>query len=190
MTDETKVSGSAAGDPPAGNGEAANSQQDTVAITDPADQLAAVVAERDQLASEKSALQDLMLRRQADFDNYRRRAERERFESRENGRMDALIEFLTIADDFERALKIESADKEYAKGFEMIYLRMQDILKGLGLEAIVTTGQKFDPNLHHAVDKAVRDDVDENTVLEEYQRGYNFKGRLLRPAMVKVAVRG
>src|SRR5258708_2949752 len=97
-------------------------EEDRVAVNDPAEQLAAIVAERDQLAAEKAALQDLMLRRQADFDNYRRRAERERLESRENGRMDAIVEILPVVDDFERALKTESADKEYAKGIELIYV--------------------------------------------------------------------
>lgn len=177
MSDEQEVKAPGAGE-----------QADKVETGDPVDQLGALAAERDQLAAEKANLQDLLLRRQADFDNYRRRAERERLESRENGRMDAILEILPVVDDFERALKSESADKEYAKGVEMIYLRMQDILKGLGLEAIVTTGQKFDPNLHHAVDRAETADAEDETILAEYQKGYLLRGKLLRPSMVKVAV--
>ncbi len=150
----------------------------------------AATAERDQLEREKADLQDRLLRNRAEFDNFRRRADRDRAEFFEYASMEAVKGLLPIVDDFERALKAESADKEYAKGMELIYARVQDQLKKLGLEPVESTGKIFDPNLHHAVDKAERNDVDENTVLEEYQRGYNFKGRLLRPAMVKVAVRG
>ncbi len=154
------------------------------------DPVAALTAERDQLAAEKAELQDRLLRNRAEFDNFRRRADRDRAEFFEYASMEAVKTLLPAFDDFERALKIESSDKEYAKGMEMIYARMVELLKKMGLEPIESTGQMFDPNLHHAVDKAVRDDVEENTVLEEFQRGYNFKGRLLRPAMVKVAVKG
>jgi len=153
------------------------------------DPVAALTAERDQLAAEKAELQDRLLRNRAEFDNFRRRADRDRAEFFEYASMEAVKALLPAFDDFERALKTESADKEYAKGVEMIYARMLEQLKKLGLEPIEAAGQPFDPNLHHAVDKAVKDDVDENTVLEEFQRGYNFKGRLLRPAMVKVAVK-
>jgi molecular chaperone GrpE len=72
---------------------------------------------------------------------------------------------------------------------ELIYQRLADALKKLGLESITSTGQAFDPNVHHAVDRVETDEVEDNTVVEEYQRGYNFRGKLLRPAMVKVAVR-
>ena len=92
-------------------------------------------------------------------------------------------------DDFDRALKQECADKEYARGTELIYQRFQETLKKLGLEPINSTGQPFDPYVHQAIDRAETDEVEDNTVLDEYQRGYNFKGRLLRPAMVKVAVK-
>ena len=95
---------------------------------------------------------------------------------------------LPILDDFERATKSESSDKEYSKGMEMIYQRFYDSLKKLGLEPIVSAGQPFDPHVHHAVEMVETDEADDHTVLDEYQRGYNFKNRLLRPAMVKVAV--
>ena len=96
--------------------------------------------------------------------------------------------FRLSADDFERAIKSESSDKEYSKGMEMIYQRFYDSLKKLGLVPIVSTGQPFDPHIHHAVEMVETDEAPDHTVLEEYQKGYNFKGRLLRPAMVKVAV--
>lgn len=151
--------------------------------------LEALVAERDQLAIERADLQDRLLRRQAEFDNFRRRAERERADILEYANTESVRALLPILDDFERALKVESADREYARGMELIYQRLSEALKKLGLEPITSAGQPFDPNLHHAVDRAETDAVEDNTVLEEYQRGYNFRGRLLRPAMVKVAVR-
>jgi molecular chaperone GrpE len=145
--------------------------------------------ERDQLAKEKGELQELLLRRQAEFENFRRRADREKTELFEYASMDAVKTMLPILDDFERALKVESADKEYARGMELIYQRFYDVLKKLGLEPVSTKGILFDPHLHHAVEMVETDDQPDNTILDEYQRGYYFKGRLLRPAMVKVAVK-
>src|SRR5579859_6347956 len=163
---------------------------DSETITSPAEAtVEALVAERDRLAAERADLQERLLRRQADFDNYRRRSERERGEVLDYATTETIKGFLPILDDFERALKVESGDKEYARGMELIYQRLYDSLKKMGLEPITSTGQPFDPNIHHAVDRAVANDVEENTVLEEYQRGYNFRGKLLRPAMVKVAVK-
>jgi molecular chaperone GrpE len=150
--------------------------------------LASVSAERDRLLEEKNDLLDRLLRRQAEFDNFRRRAERERADVLEYAHTESVRAILPILDDFERALKMESADKEYARGMELIYQRFSDALKKLGLEPITSKGQKFDPNLHHAVDTVETDDVADHTILEEFQRGYNFRGRMLRPAMVKVAV--
>ena len=156
---------------------------------DPLDQLRDVIkAERDGLKTERDELKELLLRRQAEFDNFRRRAERERADVLEYANTESVRAILPILDDFERALKMESADKEYARGMEMIYQRLSEALKKLGLEPISSKGQKFDPNLHHAVDIVETSDVEDHTVLEEFQRGYNFRGRLLRPAMVKVAV--
>jgi molecular chaperone GrpE len=145
-------------------------------------------AERDQLAAEKAALHDLYLRGQAEFQNFRKRVEKERIEFAEYASTEAVRALLPILDDFERALKVESADKEFTKGMELIYQRLYESLKKLGLEPIVSTGQPFDPHIHHAVEMVETDDAADHTVLDEYQRGYNFKGRLLRPAMVKVAV--
>jgi molecular chaperone GrpE len=98
-------------------------------------------------------------------------------------------DMLPILDDFERALKVETADRDYAKGVELIYQRMADTLKKLGLEPIETAGQAFDPNLHQAVERVQTEDAEDQAILAEFQRGYNFKGKLLRPAMVRVAVR-
>lgn len=152
-------------------------------------ELHAVRAERDQLAAEKAELHDRWLRKQAEFENYRRRTDRERSEYLQFAAMDAVRELLPVLDDFERALKVKSADENYARGVEQIYKRLFDQLKRMGLEPLDSTGKPFDPNVHQAVDRVQTADAEDQTVLEEYQRGYNFKGKLLRPAMVRVAVK-
>ncbi|MBV8553167.1 MAG: nucleotide exchange factor GrpE [Acidobacteriaceae bacterium] len=149
--------------------------------------IAEILTERDRLAKEKTELQELLQRRQAEFDNYRKRVERERGELLEFAAIDTIKALLPVLDDFERALKVESADKEYARGMEMIYQRLFEALKKLGLEPIPTE-TVFNPHIHHAVEMVDTKDQPDQTILEEYQRGYNFKGRLIRPAMVKVAV--
>lgn len=152
-------------------------------------QLAALAAERDQLAAEKAELNDRLLRRQADFDNFRKRVERDRSDFIQFAAMDVVREMLPMLDDFERALAVETADREYAKGVEMIYGRLFETLKKMGLEPIDTDGATFDPNLHQALDRVESDEFEEHAIVQEYQRGYNFKGKLLRPSMVRVAVR-
>ncbi|MGD0616145.1 MAG: nucleotide exchange factor GrpE [Bryobacteraceae bacterium] len=163
--------------------------EDSVHTSDAASALEAVIAERDQLLSERADLQDRLLRRQAEFDNFRKRAERERADVLEYAATETVRTLLPIADDFERALKVESADKEYARGMELIYQRLSDALTKLGLEPIASEGKPFDPNVHHAIEMVETDDLPDHTVIGEFQRGYNFRGRLLRPAMVKVAVK-
>jgi molecular chaperone GrpE len=150
--------------------------------------LEALIADRDRLIEEKNDLQDRLLRRQAEFDNFRRRADREKADILEYANTETVRSILPIVDDLERALKVESADKEYVRGMELIYQRLTDTLKKLGLEPIETAGQKFDPHVHHAVEMVETADREDHTILDEYQRGYNFRGKLLRPAMVKVAV--
>lgn len=152
-------------------------------------QLAALAAEREQFAAEKAELQERLLRARAEFENARRRSERERVEYFQFAAMDMVREILPILDDFERALQVETADRDYAKGVELIYQRMAETLKKLGLEPIETAGQTFDPNLHQAVERVQTEDAEDQAILGEFQRGYNFKGKLLRPAMVRVAVR-
>jgi molecular chaperone GrpE len=153
------------------------------------ERLATVAAERDQLAAEKADLSDRLLRARAEFDNARRRAERERSDFLQFAAMDLVKELLPVLDDFERGLKVETADRHYAKGVELIYQRLFDVLKKMGLEPIEAAGRPFDPNLHQAVERVETDEQEDQTVLGEFQRGYNFKGKLLRPAMVRVAVK-
>jgi molecular chaperone GrpE len=152
-------------------------------------QLAAVTAERDQFAAEKSELNDRLLRTRAEFENARRRIERERSDYLQFAAMDLVRGILPILDDFERALNVETADRNYAKGVELIYQRLFDTARKMGLEPIETVGKPFDPNLHQAVERVQTEDAEDQAILGEFQRGYNFKGKLLRPAMVRVAVR-
>src|SRR6476661_4318565 len=162
--------------------------QDMPAVTVEGE-LQAANADREKLASEKAELYDRLLRKQAEFDNFRRRTERDRSDFLQFAGMDLARELLPVLDDFERALKVECADTNYAKGIVLIHQRLSDILKKMGVEHLEAAGKPFDPNVHEAVVRFPTDEVEDQTVLEEFQKGYNFKGKLLRPAMVKVAVR-
>ena len=154
---------------------------ESVELVDQAAQLAAVTAE-------KAELQERLLRRMAEFDNYRRRAEREKAEVWEFATMEAVRQVLPVLDDFARALKIETADAEYARGMELIFQRFSGELGKLGVEPIATEGQPFDPHVHHALEMRETSEAEDHTILEELQKGYNFRGKLLRPALVRVAV--
>jgi len=150
---------------------------------------AVLAAQIAQLEQEKAELNNQLLRRLAEFDNFRRRTEREKAEIADMVAGETVKPLLAILDDFERALKAECASAEYAKGVELIYQRMVDALKKLGLEAVAAEGAPFDPNLHHAIEMVESEDAPDHTVVAELLKGYCFRGRLLRPAMVKVAVR-
>ena len=148
----------------------------------------------DKWAQEKAELEDLLRRRQAEFENFRRRMDRERAEWAQSAGMETVRALLPILDDFERALKAARAadpagENELIKGIELIYKRLLETMTRQGLEPIETAGQKFDPHVHEAVQRVEQEDAEDGAILDEYQRGYNFKGKLLRPAMVKVAVR-
>lgn len=145
-------------------------------------------AERERLAREKAELQELLQRRQAEFENYRRRSERERGEVFDIAAMDTLRALLPALDDFERGLKHETTDKEYARGMELVYQHLTEALKKLGMEPIVNDVPLFNPHIHHAVEMVETNEHPDQTILEEYQQGYYYKGRLVRPALVKVAV--
>jgi molecular chaperone GrpE len=150
---------------------------------------AALCEERDNLKAERDELKELLLRRQAEFDNFRKRSEREKSDFAQYAGMEIVRELLPVVDDFDRALKIETGDAEYARGVAMIYNRLYESLKKQGLEPIDTEGKTFDPYLHQAVERVETNDAEDNAIIGEFQRGYFFKGKLLRPAMVRVAVK-
>jgi molecular chaperone GrpE len=144
--------------------------------------------EADELRRERDALQDRLLRTAAEFDNYRKRIERERRDLFESASADALLDMLPIIDNLERALQAASgADEGLRKGVELIHKQMLDLLRKRGVRPIEALGTDFDPNVHQAVDHAQSDEHRDGEVIQELQPGYMLGDRLLRPAMVKVA---
>jgi molecular chaperone GrpE len=141
----------------------------------------------EQLEKEKADLYDQLLRRTAEFDNFRKRSDRERAEFTEYASQEAVRSLLPVLDDFERALKVETADADYAKGMGLIYQRLFETLKKLGLAPIEAEGKKFDPEFHHAIEMVDDPDAEADTVITDLQRGYLFRSRLLRPSIVRVA---
>jgi molecular chaperone GrpE len=143
------------------------------------------------LQQERDALQDRLLRTAAEFDNYRKRIDRERRELAEFAAADVLTELLPIVDNFDRALQAPAGPESEAfrKGIELIHKQMLDLLRKRGVRPIDALGADFDPNFHQAVVQEVSPDHREGEVMEELQRGYMLGDRLLRPAMVKVAKR-
>jgi len=149
----------------------------------------AAAAPIDTLQRENDALQDRLLRTAAEFDNYRKRMERERRELSEYAATDVLKDLLPIVDNFERALQAPALPETEAlrKGIELIHRQMLDVLRRRGVKPIDARGADFDPNFHQAVIHEPSDSHREGEVMEELQRGYLIGDRLLRPAMVKVA---
>lgn len=147
-------------------------------------------AEVAKLAADLQDLRQTLLRRQADFDNYRKRIEKERAEDAKRHTARVVEALIPIIDGFEHALAAhrESEYENYRKGFELIYKQLRDNLAKLGVERIEPLGQHFDPHSHQAMDRLETDEAEDGTILQVYQPGYVFHGRVLRPAMVRVAV--
>ena len=145
------------------------------------------VPETEKLRAERDALLDRLARLQAEFDNARKRAVREQQEFREYAAADVIKNFLPILDSFERALKAGGDSSDFRNGIELIYRQFQDALQKIGVQPIVSVGQPFDPRVHEAVEMVDTTEVPDHHVLDELQRGYKYKERLLRPAMVRVA---
>jgi molecular chaperone GrpE len=143
------------------------------------------------LRKEKDALQDRLLRTAAEFDNYRKRIDRERREQAEGAASDLLVDILPVVDDLERALQIPaSGDTEaYRKGVELIHRQLLEVLRRRGVKPMDVVGVPFDPRFHQAVSQESSKKHREGEIIEELRRGYLLGDRLLRPAMVKVATR-
>jgi len=141
------------------------------------------------LKQERDDFYDRFVRKTAEFENYRRRIERERRERADQTVIDLLLELLLVADDFERALAIEAGDEDtpYQKGVELIHAKLNDILKKRNVTPIEALGCDFDPNVHQAVVQEASPGHRNGEVIDELRRGYMMGDRLLRPAMVKVA---
>jgi len=147
-------------------------------------------AEMAKVAADLEELRQTLLRRQADFDNYRKRIEKERFEDSKRATARVIEGLLPVIDGFEQALAAhrEAEYESYRKGFELIYKQLLESLTKLGVERIDPVGKSFDPHLHQAVDRSETTDHEDGTILQVFQPGYVFHGRVLRPAMVRVAV--
>jgi len=145
-----------------------------------------------QFKAERDELYDRLLRKQAEFDNYKKRVERERSEYVQYASAELMRELLNAMDSFDLAIHNANSDSgsdNMLRGLDLIYKQFQDTLARFGLKAIEARGQVFDPNLHQAVSTVPTDEVPENTVVDELRKGYTLNGRLLRPVMVTVSVR-
>jgi molecular chaperone GrpE len=142
-----------------------------------------------KLLAEKQDLMNTLVRRQADFENYRKRVEKERHHERHRGAEVLIEQLLPVLDAFERALAAhdDAAYAEYRKGFELIYRQLRDALTKQGLERIEAVGKQFNPHFHHAIERVETTEHADGIVIGELQPGYVFHGRVLRPAMVRVA---
>lgn len=148
---------------------------------------ASAASEAEKLKAERDALLDRLARLQAEFDNARKRAAREQQEFREFAAADVIKNFLPTLDSFERALKADADSTDFRNGVELICRQFQDALQKIGVQPIVSVGQVFDPRIHEAIEMVDTTEVPDHHVLDELQRGYKYKERLLRPAMVRVA---
>ncbi|MGH9728928.1 MAG: nucleotide exchange factor GrpE [Candidatus Acidiferrales bacterium] len=147
------------------------------------------IPELEKLTAEKADLRNTLVRLQADFDNYRKRIERERHQERHRGAESLVENLLPVLDAFDRAISAhpDAAHDEYRTGFQLIRKQLFDVLAKQGLQKIETDGKRFDPHMHHAIERFETSDEPDGAILEELQAGYIFHGKVLRPAMVRVA---
>jgi molecular chaperone GrpE len=142
-----------------------------------------------KLIAEKQEMMNTLVRRQADFENFKKRVEKEKVQDRQRGIEIMIEQMLPVLDAFDRALAgpVTGGNADYRQGFEMIRAQMWNGLAKQGLVRIETDGKEFDPNLHHAIESVPGTEHAEGIVVGEMQPGYMFNGRVLRPAMVRVS---
>ena len=143
-------------------------------------------AELEQLKGERDQLLDRLARLQAEFENARKRAERERVDYREYATGNVVEQFLPVLDNFELALKSTGTAAQLRHGVELIVKQMEEILRQLQVNPIAAVGEAFDPRVHEALGTVEREDLPDQHVAEEIRRGYKLRARLLRPALVRV----
>ena len=169
--------------------ETSESDQADVSAGQPASTVS--VEQFEALQKEKEDLYDRLLRKQAEFDNFRKRTEKEKIESYDFAVANFILGLLPALDGLERGLSVTEGEtvESYKRGIELILKQLRDQLASAGVQPIRVMGKMFDPNFHQAVMREESAVLPENEIIEEMQRGYTFKDRLLRPSMVKVAVR-
>jgi molecular chaperone GrpE len=170
---------------PAGDGDQTPSA--TSGQVAPATEVAGPEAEIQKLKAERDTAVDRLARMQAEFDNARKRAAREQQDFRDFALADAIKTLLPVVDNFERALQSKSEAGDLRGGVELIYKQLRDVLTKLGVQPIEAKGQQFDPRFHEAIEMVDTSEAADHEVLDEWQRGYKYKDRMLRPAMVRVA---
>jgi molecular chaperone GrpE len=143
--------------------------------------------EYDRLKSERDLLFDRLARLQAEFDNSRKREQRERAEFRDFAVANAVEQFLPVLDNFQLALRSTGSADQLRSGVELIVKQMEESLRGLSVQPVETVGAAFDPRVHEALEMVERGDLPDHQVFEEVRRGYKIRDRLLRPALVRVA---
>ncbi|HKU27141.1 MAG TPA: nucleotide exchange factor GrpE [Candidatus Sulfotelmatobacter sp.] len=168
-------------------GDEDQSSETAAGAPEPASESPRAEAELQKVKAERDTLLDRLARMQAEFENARRRSAKEQQDFRDFAIVDAIKSLLPVIDNMERALQAKSESGEFRTGVELIYKQLQDVLAKLGVQPIVAKGQPFDPHVHEAIEMVETPDAPDHEVLEEWQRGYKIKDRLLRPAMVKVA---
>lgn len=168
--------------------ETEKSSEEELEPTELREKLKELEEKYEALEAEKKQLTDRMLRIQADYENYKRRTEKERIAERKYKAQDLATELLPVIDNFERALQTEVTEenKSFRDGMVMIYEQLQNALKSQGIETIETVNKPFDPNIHHAVMQVEDENFESNVIVEELQKGYILKDKVIRPAMVKV----
>jgi molecular chaperone GrpE len=179
---------------PGGPREAAAEPVDPAAVgagaeVDEAGGAGSLAEQIQKLLNEKQELMDTLVRRQADFENYRKRVEKERHQERHRGAESLVEHILPVLDAFDRALAGpgDGASVEYRKGFELIRKQLWDVLAKQGLARIESVGKEFNPHFHHAIETVETSEHADGVVIGEMQPGYLFHERVLRPAMVRVA---
>ena len=140
-----------------------------------------------KLTEENAQLKDQLLRKMAEFDNFRKRTAREKEELAAHVKAGCAEPIISLIDNFERALSCPCSDTEFYKGIQMLSTQFSDMLKNLGIEEIEALGKPFDPNLHNAVNQVQDDQYPENTVCQVFQKGYKMGDKVVRHAMVVVA---
>lgn len=174
--------------------EVIDAQNETAEIIDDEEETEAedfeskLLVELEALKAEKEEIQNRLLRVQAEYENFKKRTQKEREADRKYKAQDLVNDLLPVLDNFERALQVEKteATSSLIDGISMVYNQLVDAIKSHGVEEIETVGKEFDPNLHHAVMQTEDENYESNVITEELQKGYILKDRVVRPAMVKV----
>jgi molecular chaperone GrpE len=168
-----------------GSGEAEESQATASPTAEP---VAGSRENYEQVRAERDNLFDRLARLQAEFDNARKREQRERTDYRSFAIADAVEQFLPVLDNFRLALNSGGSAEQMRTGVELIAKQMEEVLRSLNVTPVETVGEPFDPRVHEALDSVERTDLPDHQVIEEVRRGYRIKDRLLRPALVRIAV--